>query len=125
MNLANLPTAWRGAANELRRFGAEPQARTLELCADELQQALLAARDELLTLRRAAEESGYSEDHLGRLIRTGKLANAGRRSRPLIRRSELPIKPGFSAKRDTKEPSNDYLIDRLFRDIIHSKTGGR
>lgn len=55
-----------------------------------------ARRDEaqeLLTLPQAAAESGYSEGHIGRLVREGKIANAGRRRSPRIRRTDLPRKP--------------------------------
>jgi len=49
---------------------------------------------EKLTLEEAAEESGYSADHLRRLIRAGTVPNAGRRHAPLILRANLPRKPG-------------------------------
>lgn len=123
MSPTELPGTWREAAANLRRFGAEPQARTLETCADELHEALRSTRDEVLSLQRAAEESGYSAEHLGRLVRVGKLPNAGRPSKPLIRRSQLPIKPG--SVRGAEAGSPDSLSGGLFRDIIHSKTGAR
>jgi len=49
--------------------------------------------DELLNLRTAARESGYSADHLGRLVHEGKIPNAGRPHAPRIRRADLPRKP--------------------------------
>jgi len=55
-----------------------------------------AVGDELLTLQRAAEECGYSVDHLSRLVRAGKLPNRrapGSRGRIALRRSDLPHKP--------------------------------
>lgn len=42
-------------AEQQRRLGAEPQARTLEYCADALWSVLRANDDELLTLRRPPE----------------------------------------------------------------------
>lgn len=54
-----------------------------------------------LTLTDASALSGYSADHLSRLIREGKLANRGRKGKPLVRRSELP--PVATAQR-TKSP---------------------
>jgi hypothetical protein len=48
--------------------------------------------DEILTLAQAARESGYTRDHLGRLIRQGTLPNAGRPRAPRIRRADLPGK---------------------------------
>jgi hypothetical protein len=46
-----------------------------------------------LTLAAAAALSGYSTDHLARLVRQGTLPNAGRRGAPRIRRADLPIRP--------------------------------
>ena len=121
--LAHLPEEWRTLAAQQRRFGAEAQARILEYCADELWTLLHAAEDELLPLHRAAEESGYTADHLSRLIREGKLPNAGRKARPLIRRKDLPIKPARQLTSGAEEAETGYVSDRLFRDITTSKYG--
>jgi hypothetical protein len=54
------------------------------------------ARDEQadeLTLTAAAAISGYSTEHLGRLLRAGTIPNAGRKHSPRIRRSDLPLRP--------------------------------
>jgi hypothetical protein len=123
MLLAHLPDQWRTLAAQQRRFGAEAQARILEYCADELWGLLRAAEDELLPLHRAAVESGYTADHLGRLIREGKLPNAGRKARPLIRRKDLPIKPARQLSAHADDPEVGYISDRLFRDITTSKYG--
>lgn len=121
---AELPGDWRALAAQQRRLGADAQARILEFCADELTAALMRAGDELLSLSRAAQESGYSADHLSRMVREGRIPNSGRKSKPLIRRRDLPRK----ARKDKEEPcfSNrgGYVPERLFRDIIHSKYGG-
>jgi hypothetical protein len=50
---------------------------------------------ELLTLKQASRESGYSTDHLARLVTSGTIPNCGRRGKPLIARGNLPIKPGY------------------------------
>ena len=121
---ANLPGQWRTLAKELRRFGAEPQARALESCADELTEALRATDEELLTLRRAAAESGYSVDHVARLLREGKIPNAGEKSRPRVRRKDLPVRPGKPAEKRDNSTEIGYIPGRLFRDIIQSKYGG-
>jgi hypothetical protein len=49
--------------------------------------------DEPLSLREAAAASGYSEDHLARLVRQERIPNAGRRGAPRIRRGDLPRRP--------------------------------
>ena len=89
----DLPALWRQRAAEHRRFGAEAQAKTAECLADELDAALRGENDELLTLDQAASESNYHADSLGRLVREGKIPNAGSKHAPRIRRADLPHKP--------------------------------
>jgi hypothetical protein len=121
---AELPDQWRALAKQQRRLGADAQARILDVCADELTAAFLRAGDETLTLSRAAQESGYGADHLGRMVREGRIPNSGRKAKPLIRRRDLPQK----ARKRKEEPCvsdlSGYVPERLFRDIIHSKLGG-
>ena len=47
-----------------------------------------------LTLGEAAAVSGYSRAHLGRLVREGKIPNAGRPNAPCIHQLDLPRKSG-------------------------------
>ena len=93
---STLSTKWRERAELLATFGDPNCARIWQLAAAELDEVLQALGAETLTLAEAARESGYSSDHLGSLIRRGKLPNAGRLHVPLIRRSDLPIKPSTS-----------------------------
>ena len=86
-----LPLIWRGRAELLSRYAPEA-AKVFEECATDLERALQSTASELLTLRDAADFSGYSADHLGRLLRTGRLTNYGRSHSPRLRRSELPRK---------------------------------
>jgi len=53
-----------------------------------------AEAEEVMTIAQAAARSGYSTDHLSRLIREGKLANYGRKGAPRIRHADLPVRPG-------------------------------
>lgn len=71
----------------------------------------LAARDaELLTLDQAEKESGYSYDHLRKMIAAGTLPNHGRKGKPLVRRSELPKKPtSKKAPYDAAKDVADFL----------------
>lgn len=46
-----------------------------------------------LSLTTASNLSGYSTDHLSRLIREGTVPNAGRKGSPRIRRADLPMRP--------------------------------
>jgi hypothetical protein len=86
-----LPALWRARAEGMRPY-APAAATAFDNCAAELEAALGTASADLLTLQEAAEVSGYSADHLGRLIRTGKLTSYGRPHSPRLRRSELPRK---------------------------------
>ena len=70
---ADLPVAWKAQATLFREHAEEPVARTYELCAEQLDLSLTQAEEEPLTLRQASDESGYSADHLGRLVRDGKI----------------------------------------------------
>jgi hypothetical protein len=50
--------------------------------------------------------SGYSADHLGELVREGKIPNAGRKNAPLIRRLDLPMKAGRRAPHPDTGPKH-------------------
>ena len=101
MSALGLSAEWRRHAETLRAFGAAAQAEAVDRCADELERALASEEGELLTLQQAACLSGYSTDHLGRLIRQGTLRNLGRPRAPRVRRGDLPRKaaalPGQTA----------------------------
>jgi AraC-like DNA-binding protein len=61
---------------ELRNsFGDDERARTIEWAASLVERALREQADERLTLAEASARSGYSQDHLARLIREGRLPN--------------------------------------------------
>lgn len=86
---------WRRA--ELARVGALVQGeRLLDEVLSELDAAERAENDRLLKLSEASRLCGYSPDHLRVLIKSGKLTNHGRPHAPLVRRNELPRKPGHS-----------------------------
>jgi hypothetical protein len=87
-----LPAKWRERAEYLRAFGDSNCAKLWEIAATELEQSLTAHGQEALTLTEAAKVSGFTADHLGQLVKAGKLANAGREGAPRIRRSDLPMK---------------------------------
>jgi hypothetical protein len=97
--LDTLRTKWRVRREEFARFRATVDGATLcdELLAD-LDSALLMRDEEVLTLRDAAALSGYTVDHLARLIRQGKLPNAGRNRAPRVRRRDIPIKANSTSR---------------------------
>jgi hypothetical protein len=60
----------------------------------DLEQLFRSQDADALTLAEAADVSGFSLDHIGRLVRQGKIPNIGEKHRPRIRRGDLPRKPG-------------------------------
>ena len=108
-------------SEQQRRLGAEAQAAVLEYCADELEACWDRFAAEELTVVEAAKESGYSEEHLRRLVRDGRLT-ARRGARPKshlrIRRSDLPRKPAKRPEKRDAVPSTDgYDPEEDARDI--------
>ena len=91
--VAELASTWRARAETLRRYGAVGESQALEAAAAELAGALDAEENRTLPLSVAARESGYTAEHLARLIRQGKLRNCGRPGAPRVRRGDLPRKP--------------------------------
>jgi hypothetical protein len=118
-----LPDIWRAPAVDLRPLAGsvtEGAAHAYEVAADELEAALRLLSDELLTLTKTADLSGFSPDHLGRLVRTGQLRNYGRRYSPRIRRGDLPAKPGAQTASGTYDPIADAaaLREKLAREVV-------
>jgi hypothetical protein len=121
-NLTGLLDRWRKEASDLRThyFNEQASALTSRHVA-ELQQALEELSDVVLNLAQASRESGYSQDHLGRLLRDGTIPNAGRTNVPRIRRGDLPIKPGSS--REPLHPVQNARADsrrQFARSIVTS-----
>ncbi len=61
-----------------------------------------------------AERSGYSRAHLGRLVRAGRIPNAGRPNAPKIRVADLPRKAGYllpdARPRDIEDTSTRHIV---------------
>jgi len=86
----DLPAIWRERAETLRTYGDPNSARLWDIAAVELERATQLFTAETLSLTEAARASGYTADHLGSLVKRGKIPNAGRTNAPRIRRSDLP-----------------------------------
>ncbi len=115
----SLISRWHEDAAALRRRGAEVQAAVLEGCAEELEHELRERTTEALTIQQAARESGYSAEHLGRLVRDGKIPNAGRPNAPRIRRSDVPVKLGHLPPQDAE----GHLTASSKRQVVRSIVG--
>jgi hypothetical protein len=125
--LEQLLATWEARRAEGARLKATV---SLELIAADVVDALreLQASDagELLTLDEASARSGYSADHLARLIRRGTIPNAGRPHAPRIRASDLPRKASPS-RRDTRSGimgDERAQIARSVRDQYRSHGNG-
>jgi hypothetical protein len=80
--------------DELARCKAMVDGATIldqVLC--ELEGVTTSEGDSVLTLGVAAARSGYSVEHLARLVRDGTIQNVGRKYAPRIRLRDLPKKP--------------------------------
>lgn len=100
----DLPARWRERAQFLSDFGDANSARLWQTAAAELDEALRTLGEETLTLVEAAAVSGYTADHLGSLVRKGKIPSYGQKNAPRVRRSDLPIKkPGSPGRPATRQ----------------------
>lgn len=122
--LKNLTSEWREQADQIEPLGAEDVVTTLRTCAEDLDERLARWRREPLTPEQGAVESGYSENHLRRLVRDGKIPNAGEENRPRIRRRDLPRKPGggSTVMREDGEEDDRSLSSRMqvVRSVVNS-----
>jgi len=113
LEFARIAATFRAKARELReQFGSEPAARALEWAASEVEQASRCLSEQTLSLREASEYSGYSQEHLARLVRLGRIPDTrpeGSKGRIRIRVSDLPARPAVVAGRTriAYDPSAD------------------
>lgn len=92
-NVSELVERWRARSENLESWGASDAAKAFGVAADELERAIMTQAAATVNLTEASRESGYSADHLGRLVREGRIPNAGRKNAPQIRLQHLPRKP--------------------------------
>lgn len=88
-----LVSAWLAEAESLRNWGGGGLAEVLERASSQLEQLIDELGHQQLTLKEASELSGYSTDHLSRLVRDGRIPNAGKHGAPRIKCVDLPRKP--------------------------------
>lgn len=124
-SLQGLLSTIRHDAAVFRRYGDERMAGVCEQFAEWVEEIVRLGEQEILTLHQAAEESGYSEDHLGRMVRERKIPNAGRRNAPRILRRDLPIKPGHLPNRGRHLQLLGASQEQIARAVANSDVGGR
>jgi hypothetical protein len=120
--LRQLAESWRTEAGRLRQLEAAGQAAAFEQLANELEATLATWETSSLTIREAADCSGYSEDHLRRLVRRGHIPNAGRKSSPRIFRRDLPVKR--HAKDGSARHQPISFREQIARSVADSEKGG-
>ncbi len=94
MNRNEFQSKWETLRDEWSRRGFSAPVGPIvdELLAD-LQSVERDEGAELLNLTQAALRSGYSPDSIGRMLKTGRLTNCGRKNAPRVRAADLPRKP--------------------------------
>ena len=90
---------------------------------ERLEEEVREGQETPLTLPEAAALSGYSTDHLGRLVREGKIPNAGRPNAPRIRRQDLPRKPSSLRHRNQEISLIPATPRQIARDVVNSNEG--
>ena len=102
MTRDELRAVWSARQVEWLRFAANVDgAKIIAAFLADLDSVTVSEREEALSLAEAARISGYSRDHLARLIRSGSIPNAGAKNRPKLRRKDVPRKPHSSLASDT------------------------
>ena len=93
---ADLPAAFKAIAADAREYTADERAAAIwERAAEMVEESLRRSGLARLKLPQAALESGYTRDHLRRLIDDGKIPNASvADGSKAILRMHLPRKPG-------------------------------
>lgn len=115
--LDRLAERWKADAERLRQYGADAQARAVERCMEDLEQAREERRFETLTLTEASEVSGYSYSRLQEMVGE-EVENVGEPGAPRVRRGDLPRKPGGATTgprevEETEEGEPDLARTRL------------
>ena len=119
-----LPAVWRSTAEQLRAHAAHGAAKAYERAAEQLESSAMAANEQLLSLKDAAHECGFSTRTLRRWIETGQLPNIGRRNAPKIRRGDL-----IGHKHGLRDQSGhlqdaDTQIEQIVRAIVTNGQDG-
>lgn len=96
MTLGELRAKWEARRVEHARLRSLVLAEVLidDVLADLIQLDQTNALD-AVSLKEARLLGGYSIDRLQHLVAAGEIDNVGRKGKPRIRRSDVPVKPGY------------------------------
>lgn len=114
---------WRRDADVFRRYGQEALAALLEKLATDLEADCLSD-DERVSFADAPHLSGYSQAHLRRLVRQGKLTNLGSRKKPEFLLSDLPRKPGYNAENKRVAPDSSTSQVEKYKQVARAVVQG-
>ncbi|HVX40448.1 MAG TPA: hypothetical protein VHB25_12825 [Gemmatimonadaceae bacterium] len=122
MRVEELRERWLTRREEFARLAAHVDgARIVDEFVADLQTLEHDEADKLLSLSQASQLSGYTSEHIARLVRQGSVINYGRKGKPLVRRGDLPQKPKRALASDNASPY-DAAADA--RSLL-SRQGGR
>ncbi len=123
MTYQELRSKWNARRELLSILEANVSAeKTIAEFISDLDEFHNAAHTTTLSLKEAAELTGYSTRHLGRLIQQGKIPNLGRRNAPRVRLSDLCFKtPGLRKS----EHGNKFetVRSRIAKSVITDSKG--
>jgi hypothetical protein len=94
--VSSVTETWSERACEFDRHGQEAAATVMRALATELAERCSQYLAESLSLQTAASETGFTRDHLARLVRQGVLKNRGKKGAPRVSRRELPVRPALA-----------------------------
>jgi hypothetical protein len=125
MTRAGLRDRWQRRRDEFATVDASVNAaKLLDIVLADLDAVFACESDEAVTLREAARDSGYSRDHLARLVRSGVIPNAGRPNAPRIRRVDLPQKAGSLPPAPARHQFLAADPVQIARSVVTSSTRG-
>jgi hypothetical protein len=119
MTIDEAISAWSAKVEVFRNFHALVDAQVLcEAFVADLRAVLVSPDQDLLKLTEAAERSGYSREHLGRLVRDGVIPNAGRPGAPKIRLKDVPRKAGRPSRARVAPNTSLTTKQQIVRSIV-------
>lgn len=119
MTRDQLLTKWAVRRDELARLGAQVDGR--RVCEEIIQDLRSLADERIVNLTQASALTGYSREHLGRLVRRGEIPNVGRRNAPRVRVTDLPRKVGHLPGSKPKLQIGKSSKRRIVRSIVNSE----
>jgi len=123
--LCAMQERWTARRNELAALCASvPGATLCELVLADIATLMTQLGGQRLTLTEAARWSGYSREHLGRLVAKGTIPNAGRPNAPRIRVADLPRKTGHLPPPQTDSQIAGTSKRQIVRSIASLPDGG-